>query len=191
MKMSPLGRARLIAREGAKLHAYQDSIGVWTIGIGHTSAAGPPVVTKGLTIGSEECDRIFARDVVQYEDAVNKAVKVRINQNQFDALTSLCFNIGVGNFNKASLVRKLNSGDTIGAADGFLAWNRAGGKVLQGLVTRRAGERAQFLEVFHGPLPPPPDIETVDTGGHSPPIIVPKPEPGFWSKFGALFKPKV
>ena len=104
MRMSPEGRRRLSQREGTKLKAYRDSVGVWTIGIGHTSMAGPPQVTPGLTISKEECDAIFARDLIKYENAVNNAVKVPLQQNEFDALVSLCYNIGPGALARSSVV---------------------------------------------------------------------------------------
>src|SRR3954469_9253565 len=100
MKTSAAGRAKLIGREGVRLHAYYDSVGVLTIGVGHTSAAGPPMVKDGLTITREDCDQILARDLIQFENTVSKCVTAQINQNQFDALVSLCFNIGIGNFAK-------------------------------------------------------------------------------------------
>lgn len=141
MKMSADGRRRLAVREGVRLKAYKDTVGVWTIGVGHTSAAGPPTVTPGLTITKEECDEIFARDLVQYERAVARAVKVTLAQNQFDALVSLCFNIGTGGFAKSSVVKRLNAGDTAGAADAFLLWNKP-----KEIIGRRRTERKQFLE---------------------------------------------
>jgi lysozyme len=167
MNMSASGRKKLTAREGVRLKAYKDSVGILTIGIGHTSMAGPPKVTSGMTITNAESDAIFARDLVKYENAVNKAVKVPLTQNQFDALTSLCFNIGPSAFAKSTLVKKLNAGDIQGAANAFLSWNKAGGKVIPGLVTRRKAERAQFLS---GAQPPPPMPEP-------PPIPRPDPEP--------------
>lgn len=141
MKMSAEGRRKLTIREGVRLKAYKDSVGVWTIGVGHTSAAGDPKVTPGLTITQAECDEIFARDLVQYERAVDKAVKVPLSQKQFDALVSLCFNIGTGGFARSSVVKRLNAGDTVGAADAFLLWNKP-----PEIMGRRRGERKQFLE---------------------------------------------
>src|SRR5215211_7842311 len=89
MRTSAAGCKVLAEREGRKLKAYRDSVGVWTIGIGHTSAAGAPKVTPGLVITEAECDAIFARDLVAYETAVNEAVKVRLQQHEFDALVRL------------------------------------------------------------------------------------------------------
>ena len=145
MKTSAAGRAAIARREGNKLKAYKDSVGIWTIGVGHTTAAGLPKVAAGLVITAAQSDEILSRDLAKFENAVNGAVKVPLSQNQFDALVSLAFNIGGGAFAKSTLVRKLNKGDYRGAADSFMNWNKAGGKVLDGLTKRRNEERAQFL----------------------------------------------
>lgn len=145
MTVSATGRKAIRQHEGEMLAAYQDSVGVWTIGVGHTSAAGAPKVTKGLTITAAQSDEILSRDLRTFEEGVLAAVKVSLAQHEFDALVSLAFNIGIGAFGKSTLLRKLNAGDRAGAADQFLVWNKAGGKVLKGLVTRRAAERKMFL----------------------------------------------
>jgi GH24 family phage-related lysozyme (muramidase) len=145
MKMSAAGRAALSKREGNKLRAYRDSVNILTIGVGHTSAAGVPVVTAGMTITAEESDAILSRDLVKFEAAVRDAVKVPVEQHEVDALVSIAFNIGGGAFAKSTLVRKLNAGDRAGAANAFLSWNKAGGRVIDGLTTRRKAERLQFL----------------------------------------------
>lgn len=140
MKTSPNGRRLLTQREGIELKAYKDTVGVWTIGVGHTSAAGPPKVTKGLTITREESDAIFARDLVTYEAAVNAAVTVPISQGEFDALVSLCYNIGTGGFKKSTIVRRLNAGDREGAAEAFMMWRKP-----PEIIGRRKGEQKQFI----------------------------------------------
>ena len=142
---SPTGRAAIAAREGNILTAYKDSAGVLTIGVGHTSAAGPPLVAAGMTITAAEADEILSRDLGNVEIALGSAVTVPLSQDEFDALVSLTFNIGTIAFKNSTLLKKLNAGDRVGAADQFLVWNKAGGKVLQGLVNRRQAERAQFL----------------------------------------------
>lgn len=149
MKTSPSGRAAIARREGNVLKAYLDSVGVLTIGVGHTSAAGPPTVTKGMTITAAQSDDILARDLAGVESSVNALVKVPLNQSEFDALASLVFNIGAGGFKGSSVLKKLNAGNRAGAADAMLAWNKGtvkGKKVaLAGLANRRKEERAQFL----------------------------------------------
>lgn len=138
--MSANGRALLIQREGFRLKAYKDSVGVWTIGVGHTSMAGAPLVHPGMTITREQADNILKKDLALFEDAVEGSVKVPMTQGQFDALVSLAFNIGTMGFRKSTVVRRLNAGNYRGAADAFLMWNKPA--VLTG---RRKSERAQFL----------------------------------------------
>ena len=94
MDLSPIGEAALIAREGRRLEAYKDSVGIWTIGVGHTAAAGPPTPRVGLRITAAECDAIFARGVQKFVKTVRDAVSADLPQHAFDALVSLCFNIG-------------------------------------------------------------------------------------------------
>ena len=142
---SAAGRQFIAQQEGQRLTAYQDSVGVWTIGVGHTSVAGPPTVTQGLQIAAEESDQILARDLKRTEQAVLSAVRVPLAQHEFDALVSLCFNIGAGNFAKSSVLRDLNAGNRSAAADAFLMWDKAGGHVLPGLAKRRQRERNLFL----------------------------------------------
>lgn len=145
MKTSAAGRADIAMREGNKLKAYQDSVGIWTIGVGHTAAAGEPHPKAGMTITAAQSDEILTRDLAKFEKTVNDAIKVQMGQNEFDAMVSLAFNIGGGAFAKSSVVRKFNAGDRAGAADSFLLWNKAGGKVIKGLTIRRQAERQQFL----------------------------------------------
>lgn len=161
MQTSTAGRAAIARREGTKLVAYQDGGGVWTIGTGHTSAAGAPHVTAGMRITAAEADQILSRDLAATEAAVTKAVHVPLAQHEFDALVSLAFNIGAGAFALSTLVKKLNAGDRQGAADQFLVWDKDGGKVIQGLVNRRRDERAQFLGT-NGDMPATPAGGSVD-----------------------------
>ena len=90
----------------------------------------------------------MAHDLKKFESTVNSAVTVPINQNQFDALVSLAYNIGTGAFKESTLLKKLNLGDYKAAAAQFAVWNRGGGKVMQGLVNRRAVERKLFEKVL-------------------------------------------
>jgi lysozyme len=140
MKTSQVGRKAIALREGNILTAYRDTVGVITIGVGHTTAAGPPVVTPGMKITADQSDEILSRDLVAVENDVNSAVKVPLTQNQFDALVSFVFNVGGGAFRGSTLLRKLNARDYSGAADQFLVWVKQ--KELTG---RRKAERQQFL----------------------------------------------
>lgn len=144
MRTSGDGRAFIGRHEGLRLSAYRDAAGVWTIGYGHTAAAGPPVPAAGLTITAGEAETILARDLVRFEAAVARLVTVPLSQGEFDALVSFAFNVGDGALARSTLLRKLNAGDPAGAAAEFGRWNKAGGRVLAGLTRRRAEERAMF-----------------------------------------------
>lgn len=143
--MQTVNKEAIKEHEGLRLVAYLDSVGVWTIGYGDT---GPDVV-KGLTITKEQAEERLRKRLVEFEGYVNRYVKVKLTQNQFDALVSLVYNIGPTNFNSSTLLLKLNAGDYVGAADQFLVWNkgRVNGKlvVIKGLVNRRRKERELFL----------------------------------------------
>ena len=149
MKVSEACRKQIIEpSEGLRLRAYRDSVGVWTIGYGHTSSAGDPVVRPGMVISDAQANQILSRDLTLFESGVSKlllGVK-NVEQREFDALVSLAFNIGLGNLRSSSLLRAYRTGDKITAARKFMDWNRAGGRVLPGLTTRRAKERAWFLD---------------------------------------------
>lgn len=149
MDMSSDGLAELVKSEGMKFNAYKDVAGIWTICAGHTSAAGPPRVYPGMTANLDQCMDMLKHDVSKFEDAVELAVKRPMTQNQFDALVSLCYNIGPAAFRKSSVLRHFNKGDTLRAADSFRLWNKARVKgklkVVKGLVNRRERERDLFL----------------------------------------------
>lgn len=126
--------------EGLELDAYLCPAGVWTIGYGHTGDVKP-----SQTCSKEEAIGWLKEDVKWAERAVQELSEVFLTQSQFDALVSLVFNIGRGNFASSTLLRKLNAEDYEGAADEFPKWRKAGGKVLRGLELRRAEEREMFL----------------------------------------------
>jgi len=126
--------------EGLQLTAYQDPVGVWTIGYGHTGSDVQP----GLTITQEQASDLLLQDVAGAVAAVNRLVTVPLTQNQFDALVDFTFNVGQGNLASSTLLRELNAGNTAGAAAQFLVWVYAKGVELPGLVTRRQAEAALF-----------------------------------------------
>ena len=142
-KYSSTGLALTKQFEGCELKAYQDQVGVWTIGYGHTGTD----VKKGLTITEEQASILLAADVAWAVTCVNKSVKVAINQNQFDALVDFVFNLGCANLGQSTLLRLLNEGQYSDAAKEFLRWNRAGGKVVAGLTRRRQAE----MDLFNQP----------------------------------------
>ncbi|MGF1570496.1 MAG: lysozyme [Nodosilinea sp.] len=133
--------------EGLRTAAYPDP-GTggepWTIGYGHTSAAGPPNVYKGLTITSAQAEDILKQDLIVFESAVTKALTRAATSDQFSAMVSFTFNVGPGNFQSSTLLKKHNAGDFPGASEEFLRWVYAGGQVLAGLERRRKAERALY-----------------------------------------------
>jgi lysozyme len=145
MVVSLFGVDLICGFEGKRLAAYDDGVGVWTIGFGTTVYPNGIKVQKGDTCTEAQAKAYMAHDLKKFELAVNNAVKVPLNQNQFDALVSLAYNIGTNAFSKSTLVKKLNASDIQGAADQFDVWVNAGGKRMQGLVNRRAKEKALFL----------------------------------------------
>jgi len=141
--------------EGWRSRAYRDAVGVWTIGYGHTAMAGSPRPVQGMRISKIVGEQLLKRDLVKYERAVNNAVTVDINQNQFDALVSFCYNVGPGNLNKSSVIKRVNERRFSEVPDRLMLWNRAGGKVLLGLTRRRKAEGALFASQVpvDAPLP--------------------------------------
>ena len=146
MHISPSGIDLICNFEGKRLTAYDDGVGVWTIGFGTTVYPNGIKVKKGDTCTEAQAKTYMAHDLKKFEATVNKAVTVQLNQNQFDALVSLAYNIGTNAFSKSTLVKKLNANDIRGAADQFDVWVNAGGKRMQGLVNRRTVEKALFLK---------------------------------------------
>ncbi|HID9706259.1 TPA: lysozyme [Serratia marcescens] len=143
MKISNNGIDFLKRQEGEKLSAYKDARGIPTIGVGHTGLVDGKPVAMGMTISKEKSSDLLRFDLQWTERAINSA-NVTLNQNQYDALCSLVFNIGASAFNGSTLLRKLKGGDYAGAADQFLAWKRAGNDP-DILLPRRQRERALFL----------------------------------------------
>lgn len=143
------GLAVLKRFEGKRLTAYRDPVGIWTIGYGHTDAAGAPKVTAGQTITEGQAEAILKADLGQYENAVQNAVKVLLTDNQFSALVSFTFNVGVGAFRKSTLLKKLNAGNYDAVPGELMKWNKAGGKALPGLTNRRAAEGGLWAKGAH------------------------------------------
>ena len=146
MKTSEKGLAMIESFEGCLLKASNKLDGVWTIGYGQTGRYYGKRVRRGMTTTKAEA-HAWLRDhsIKTYEDAVTQAVKVPLNQNQFDALVSFTYNVGVGALKQSTALRKLNAGDYAGAADALTMWTKCRRKVLAGLVRRRKEERALFL----------------------------------------------
>ena len=125
--------------EGARNKAYKDSKGLWTIGVGHLIKADESYLLNA-TLTDEQVNDLLKSDLKWCSEAVESSVPPTLQQHQFDALYSLCFNIGETNFKKSTVVKKINANDMQGAADAILMWNKPA--VLEG---RRKRERALFL----------------------------------------------
>jgi lysozyme len=145
MRMTKAGLDIIKEFEGFRSKAYLCPAGVWTIGYGHTSAAGAPEVREGMTISRAEGERILKADLKTFEAFVREAIRVELTPAQYSACVSLCYNIGGGAFKRSSVARFCNKREWRNAADAFALWNKAGGKVLPGLTRRRAAEAALFM----------------------------------------------
>ena len=138
--------------EGFRGEAYNDAAGHATIGFGHLLHHGPVTAAdKRLHLTRAQGLKLFRKDMRRFEDAVNRYVTVPITQAQFDALCSFAFNVGVVAFRDSTLLRHLNHERRLPAADEFLKWNKAGGRVLAGLTRRRQAERKMFLTGIRKP----------------------------------------
>jgi lysozyme len=140
MKLSAAGLATVKEFEGLRLKSYKCPAGVWTIGYGHTSAAGPPTVTPALEITKAGAEEILKRDLSQYENGVNELVQIGITQGQFDALVSFAYNTGVWRLGGSTLLKRVNAGRFDDVPAEFMKWTKGGGKELPGLVRRRRAE---------------------------------------------------
>jgi GH24 family phage-related lysozyme (muramidase) len=132
--------------EGCKLTAYQDIVGIWTIGYGTTAAADLGIVpAKGMTITQERAEDLLRQGVDKFAATVDALITANVNANEFGACASLAYNIGTTAFAKSTVLRELNAGRKDKAVAAFRMWNKAGGEVIQGLVNRREAEIALFL----------------------------------------------
>lgn len=145
MKTSPQGLTLIRQFEGIRLAAYQDSAGVWTIGVGHT-LTGFTRVKEGDTCTEEQAADWLVGDVEQAESCINSLVKVPLSQNQYDALVSFIFNLGCRAFSTSTLLRNLNGGSYTLAADQFPRWDNVAGKASAGLLKRRIAEQDLFTQ---------------------------------------------
>ncbi len=128
---------------------YRGKLDVPTIGWGCTEN-----VTMGMVWTKEQAEEALRREIAKFESAVNRLVTVTISQNEFDAMVSLSYNIGVAAFARSTVLRRLNKGDKSGAAKAFALWNKVGRFVEPGLVSRRASEAALFLKPVAEPDEP-------------------------------------
>ena len=139
MKTSMEGLALIKKFEGCELEAYQCSAGVWTIGYGHTKE-----VQKGDVWSQSHAEHMLEVELHEYESYINEYVTVALSQNQFDALVSWVYNLGPANLNASTMLKVLNSGEYEDVPAQMKRWNKAGGKVLEGLIRRREAEACLF-----------------------------------------------
>jgi lysozyme len=148
MQMSPPAIEVLVKQfEGIKLEAYRCPANVCTIGYGHTSQAGPPLVFDGMKITKQQADDILSSDLHKFEAAVDELVKVRLTQNQFDTLVDFAYNAGIGALKSSTLLKRVNAGDFAAVPVELMKWTKGkipgkGLQVLPGLVRRRQVEIA-------------------------------------------------
>jgi len=145
MQISNKGIQLIKHFEGVRNKPYRDCVGLWTVGVGHLIGDGkslPESWNKLFT--TEEVDALLKQDLVRFERGVQKLLPVPLTQNQFDALISFSFNLGLGVLQRSTLRQNILRKDFKGAAEEFLKYVRAGGKIVKGLVTRRNDEKALF-----------------------------------------------
>ena len=158
MKVSAAAIAMIKHHEGVRNRPYRCPALLWTVGVGHvidpTHAAVKYEERKSLPIPAGwdrvlspgEVDALLAQDLAKFERGVARLCPPALNsQGIFDSLVSFSFNVGLGNLQRSSLRMKTNRGELIEAADEFLKWTKAAGRVLPGLVKRRMDERAMYL----------------------------------------------
>lgn len=143
MKLSQRGIDLIKQFEGYSSKAYPDPAtggAPWTIGYGTTKGVKP-----GMVITAQQAEKMLRDDVAKFESGVSSLITSPTTQGQFDAMVSLAYNIGLGNFGKSTLLKKHNARCYTCAADQFRVWNRANGKVMNGLTKRRAAEREVYM----------------------------------------------
>lgn len=145
MKLSENGYNTIKLFEGVKNKAYKDSVGIWTVGIGFITVDGVKV-NESTTLTNDQIKEQFFKQIVTYENAVNNNVTSELTQNQFDALVSFTFNLGGGALKSSTLLKKVNLNPADPSIKNeFLKWNKAGGKVIQGLTNRRIAEAKLYF----------------------------------------------
>lgn len=142
--------------EGLELVAYRDAVGVLTIGYGYTNGAGfGPGVSAGDVWTESQAEAMLARGLEVFASQIRPLFRRTPTENEFGAMLSLAYNIGVRAFERSTCLRRFNGGDVDGAADALTWFNKAGGKVLRGLTRRRAAERDMFLSDTPPAMPTP------------------------------------
>lgn len=167
MQITPAGVSLVKEFEGCELRAYRDPVGILTIGYGYTNNAGfGPGVRAGDVWTEEQAEAMLVEGLDRFGARIKPLLKREATPHQYSAMVSLAYNIGVGAFSKSTCLKRFNAGDIAGAAEALTWFNKAGGRVLRGLVRRREAERALFLTEEPYVAPPQPDV---------PPITHPDP----------------
>lgn len=146
MRISDRGIEMIKQFEGLRLIPYQDVVGIWTWGYGHAKKSDENVPES---LNESEAEGLLRQDLEQAVACVDKECGLLVTQNQFDALCSFVFNLGCRALQKSTLLQRIFEGSMDEAAAEFLRWNKAGGKVIDGLSRRRHQEMALFLEESH------------------------------------------
>ena len=145
MQISDKGIQLIKHHEGVRNKPYRDCVGLWTVGVGHLIGDGKSLPESwNRLFTTEEVDALLKQDLVRFERGVQKFCAVPLTQNQFDALISFSFNLGLGVLQRSTLRQNILRKDFKGASEEFLKYVRAGGKIVKGLVTRRNDEKALF-----------------------------------------------
>jgi len=147
MKLNEKGTVLLHHFEGLKLKAYKCPADVWTIGYGNTFYEDGGKVKQGDTVTKERASELFNSVASSFAIQITGSIKASLNENQFSSLVSFAYNVGVANFNKSTLLKKINidKNDPSIFAE-FLRWDKAAGKVLAGLTLRRQAEAKLYFE---------------------------------------------
>lgn len=145
MQMTEDGLALIRRFEGFRGSAYRCPAGTWTIGYGHTAQAGEPDVTPGMQMSEAAANVLLRADVDKFAREVRAVLKRDLNDAQFSALVSFAYNVGLGAFRSSSVLKAINRGDDDAVPRRLLLWVKAGGRVLPGLVRRRAAEAELFV----------------------------------------------
>jgi len=142
LKISQRGIDLIKRFEGCELEAYQDLVGKWTIGYGHTKE-----VSEGMRITKDQAEHMLTEELKEFEGYINNYVFVDLEQNQFDALTSWVYNLGPTNLRNSTMLKVLNAGKYTEVPYQMKRWNRAGGRVSKGLTRRREAEARLFEDI--------------------------------------------
>ena len=146
MNVSSRAIEMLKHHEGVRCKPYRDCVGLWTVGVGHLIGDGKSLPDEyNRTFSMEEVDALLRKDLGRFERGVQKFCPVPLKQGEFDALVSFSFNLGLGVLQRSTLRQKILRGDKKGAAEEILKYNKAGGKIVKGLVNRRNDEYQLFL----------------------------------------------